>query len=96
MIEQTLKQRGYSDSDIAKINAVMMNPQAYQHALQTGNFEAAYAMTQPKEKSETYNLSEWFSSFCEKQPEDARGLSIAMSKFSRWIQSETDKKKPSE
>ncbi|MEG1695602.1 MAG: hypothetical protein RR282_00735 [Acinetobacter sp.] len=94
MIEQTLKQRGYSDSDIAKINAVMSNPQAYQHAVLTSDFDAAYAMTLPKEKSETYNLSEWFSSFVEKMPEDAKSLSIAMSKFARWIQSETDKKKP--
>lgn len=96
MSDLLLKQQGFSDSDIAKINTVMKHPQAYQHALQTGNFEEAYAMTQPKEKSEPYNLSEWFSSFCDKQPEDARSLSIAMSKFSRWIQSETDKKKPSE
>lgn len=96
MIEQTLKQQGYSDDNIRKIKAIMADKEAYEYALKTGNAEGAYAMIENKEKKEDHNLMEFFSSFSKEVPEDARSLSIALTKFSRWVQSQTDKNKASQ
>lgn len=92
LIEQAWRSQGYSESDIQKMLAVMNHPEAHKHALETKDFNAAYAMTLPKEESKI-DLNLWFSSFTEAQPEDAKSLSIALTKFSRYVQSEVDKKK---
>lgn len=70
---------------------IASNPEAQEYALKTSDLDGAFQMCQPKEKSEV-NLNEWFSSFVESQPEDAKSLSIAMTKFARFIQSSVDKK----
>ena len=89
-IEQTWKAQGYNDADIAKMSAVMSHPEACKYALETRDFEKAYQMTLPKEES-SINLNEWFGSFIESQPDDAKSLSIALTKFSRFVQSQVDK-----
>lgn len=94
-IEQLWRSQGHSDENIAKMKAVMNHPEALKHATNTGNFEQAYAMTLPKEKEQNHNLMEFFSSFASEMPEDAKSLSVALTKFSRWVQSQTDKTKPS-
>lgn len=94
LILQTWKAQGYSDDDIQKMSAVLNHPEAMNHAKNTGDFQAAYAMTLPKEEPKV-NLNEWFSSFATELPDDAKSLSIALTKFARFIQSEVDKKKPS-
>lgn len=96
MIEQTLRQQGYSDENIKKIMAIMADKEAYDYALKTGNAEGAYAMIENKEKKENHNLMEFFSSFSKEVPEDAKSLSIALTKFSRWVQSQTDKNQEKE
>lgn len=92
MLEQILKQQGYSDDNIAKIKVVMANQEAYQYAMNTGNFEAAYAMAVGEEKP-SLTLDEWFSSFLKEKPEDAEALSSGLTKFARYVQSMTDKGK---
>lgn len=92
MLEQILKQQGYSDDNIAKIKVVMSNQEAYQYAMTTGNFEAAYSMAIGKEKP-SLTLDEWFSSFLKERPEDAEALSNGLTKFARYVQSMTDKGK---
>ena len=92
MIEQVLKQQGYSDENIAKIKVVMSNQEAYQYAMSTGNFEAAYNMAVGGEKP-PISLDKWFSSFLQDSPEDAAALSTGLTKFARFVQSMTDKGK---
>lgn len=53
----------------------------------------AYDMTQPKEKEPQHNLLDFFSSFNDEHHEDAKSLSIALTKFARWVQSQSDKSK---
>lgn len=89
-IEQTWKAQGYNDADIAKMSAVMNHPDACKYALETRDFEKAYQMTLPKEESQI-NLNTWFSSFIDSEPDDAKSLSIALTKFARFIQSQVDK-----
>lgn len=91
-IEQTWRAQGYSDADIAKMSAVMNHPEACKHALETRNFDEAYQMTLPAEKEPQHNLLAFFSSFSEDCPDDAKSLSIALTKFARFVQSEVDKK----
>lgn len=93
--EQILKQQGWSDENIAKLHAISSNPQAYQHAMQTGDINSAYQMTLPKEKGPQHNLLEFFSSFTKDEPDDAKSLSIALTKFARYVQSQCDKLKDS-
>lgn len=95
--EQLLKQQGWSDDSIQKFKTISSNPEAYQHALKTGDLQGAFDMCQPKaeEKLESHNLVDFFGSFANELPEDAKSLSIALSKFSRWVQSQTDKNKES-
>lgn len=92
---ERLRILGCSDQHIAKAKAILDNPDAHAYAMRTGDFEGAYLMTLPKEKSEI-DLNEWFSSFTTEMPEDAKSLSIALTKFSRFVQSEVDKKKASQ
>lgn len=96
MIEQTLKQRGYTDDNIGKIMAVLNDKEAYEYAMRTGNVQGAYELVEKKGKPEVHNLNDWFSSFSGEAHEDAKALSIALTKFSRWVQSEVDKKKASQ
>lgn len=93
MSDDILKQHGFSEIEIAKINAVMGNQEAYQVAVSTGDFDRAYRMTQPKEKEQNHNLMEFFSSFSKDNPESAKELSIQLTKFARWVQSQTSKTK---
>lgn len=92
-IEQTWKVQGYSDTDIAKMSAVMNHPLACEHAIKTRDFETAYKMTLPIEKEPQRTMLEFFSSFCEVHPDDSKSLSIALTKFARFVQSEVDKDK---
>lgn len=92
-IEQLWRAHGISEQNIAKMKIIMDHPEALKHATDTGNFEQAYAMTFPKEKEQNHNLMEFFSSFANEMPEDAKSLSVALTKFSRWVQSQTDKQK---
>lgn len=94
--EQILKMQGWSDENINKLKAIKDNPEASNYASKTGDLEGAFKMTQPKEKLESHNLMDFFSSFANELPDDAKSLSIALSKFSRYVQSETDKRKPSD
>lgn len=91
--EQFLRQQGWSESDIEKLRVISTNPQAHQYALKTSDLNGAYNMCQPKaeEKPQLHNLNEWFSSFAGEFPEDAKSLSINLSKFARFVQSQTDK-----
>lgn len=91
--EQLLKMQGWSDENIAKLKVIVSNPEAYQYALKTGDLNAAFAMCQKKEKEPQHNLLEFFSSFSDAEPESAKELSIALTKFARYVQSEVDKKK---
>lgn len=91
--EQILKMQGWTDENIAKLQAITGNQEAYQYAMRTKDLNGAYEMTKPKEKEEKHNLLEFFSSFSDEHHEDAKSLSIALTKFARWVQSETDKKK---
>lgn len=93
--EQVLKMQGWSDENIAKLKAITNNPEAYQYALKTNDLNGAYEMCKPKEKEPQHNLLEFFSSFSDEHHEDAKSLSIALTKFARWVQSEVDKKKAS-
>lgn len=93
--EQILKNQGWSDENIAKLQAISSNPQAYNHAMQTGDINTAYQMTLQKEKPEVHNLNEWFGSFCKEDPDNAKSLSIALTKFARYVQSQCDKLKDS-
>lgn len=91
-IEATLKAQGITDEQIAMAKVVASNPEAQNYAMRTGDFAGAYAMCQPKEESKI-DLNSWFGSFVDAQPEDAKSLSIGLTKFARFIQSEVDKKK---
>lgn len=90
-IEQLWRSQGISDENIVKMKVVMNNPDALKHAIETKDFESAYAMTQPKEKEQNHNLMEFFSSFASEMPEDAKSISVSLTKFARWVQSQTDK-----
>lgn len=92
-LKQVLIAQGYSDENIQKINDVLIHPEAYRHAMRTGDFEKAYGMTQ--QDSKPFILSEWFSEFCKANPKDADELSKYLFKFSRWTQSQVDKNKSS-
>lgn len=96
-ITQMLAAQNYKPEEITMIVAVMNNPVAYQHAMTTGNFKAAYEMTLPvaEEKPEdlSIDLNTWFSSFAKEMPEDASALSASLTKFARYVQSVTDKSK---
>lgn len=92
--EDILRQQGWSDENIKKLIAIASNPEANQHAMRTGDINAAYQMTLPKEKDEGHTLVEFFSSFAKDMPEDAKSLSISLAKFSRYVQSQCDKNKP--
>lgn len=96
MVEQYLKERGYTDENIGKIMAVLNDKDAYQYALSTGDVQGAYDKLMNKEKPEVHNLNDWFSSFSKEVPEDAKSLSIALTKFARFVQSELDKNKASQ
>lgn len=91
--EQTLKMQGWSDENIGKLKVILNHPEAYQHALKTNDLNAAYDIAKPKEKEPQHNLLDFFSSFSNEHHEDAKSLSIALTKFSRWVQSQTDKSK---
>ena len=94
MLEQSLRQHKYSDEEIQKIKAVMSDPEAYQYAMQTGNFVAAYQMVLDKEKpTVSVSLDSWFSSFVRDKPEDAEALSVGLTKFARYVQSSVSKGK---
>lgn len=95
MLEQTLRQQGYSDENIARIKVVMADQEAYQYAMNTGNFEAAYKMATDKVKP-VISLDDWFSSFLKDKPEDAEALSVGLTKFARYVQSNVDKSKAPE
>lgn len=90
--EQLLKMQGWTDENIMRLKAIVGNPEAHQYAMKTNDLNGAFAMTQKKEES-GINLNEWFGSFSDAQHEDAKSLSIALTKFARFIQSEVDKKK---
>ena len=92
MLEQTLREQQYSEEEIQKIKAVMSDPEAYQYAMQTRNFVAAYQMVLDKEKP-TVSLDSWFSSFVRDKPEDAKALSVSLTKFARYVQSSVSKGK---
>lgn len=91
--EQVLKMQGWSDENIGKLREIANHPEAYQYALKTNDLNGAYEMCKPKEKEPQHNLLEFFSSFSNEHHEDAKSLSIALTKFSRFVQSEVDKKK---
>ena len=91
--EQILKMQGWTDENIAKLQAISSNPEAYQYAMRTNDLNGAYDMCKPKEKEPEHNLLEFFSSFSDTHHEDAQSLSIALTKFARHVQSEVDKKK---
>lgn len=93
-IEQTLKAQGCTEQQIEMAKIVGRNPEAYSYAMRTGDMAGAYAMCQPKKEESAIDLNKWFSSFSEAQHEDAKSLSIALTKFARFIQSEVDKNKP--
>ena len=94
--EQLLKMQGWSDENIAKLQAISNNQEAYQYAMRTNDLVGAYEMTKPKEKEQQHNLLEFFSSFSEENHEDAKSLSIALTKFARYVQSSIDKNKTSQ
>lgn len=87
--------QGWSDENITKLKEIANNPEAYQYALKTNDLNGAYEMCKPKEEEPQHNLLEFFSSFSNEHHEDAKSLSIALTKFSRFVQSEVDKKKAS-
>lgn len=89
--EQLLRQQGWTEENIEKLRVISNNPDAQQYALKTGDLKTAYEMASPKEKLEVHNLNEWFSSWAKESPEDSKSLSVALTKFSRFVQSETDK-----
>jgi hypothetical protein len=70
----------------------MADPEAYQLAMRTGNFESAYKLATDKVKP-VISLDEWFSSFLKDSPEDAESLSKGLTKFARYVQSHVDKSK---
>ena len=94
--EQILRMQGWSDENIEKLRVIANNQEAYQYALRTNDLTGAYKMTQPKEKEPSHNLMEFFSSFSTDEPESAKELSIVLTKFARWVQSEVDKNKASQ
>lgn len=94
-LSNTLKRQGYSDDNIQKINDVMCHPQAYKYAMSTGNFESAYAMVEAERKPQEHDLNEWFSQFAKSVPNDAKDLSVSLTKFARFVQSSVDKNQPS-
>lgn len=95
--EQILRQQGWSEDRIQKLKVISLNQEAHQYAMSTGDLDGAYKMCQPKaeEKLESHNLVDFFGSFAKELPDDAKSLSVALSKFSRWVQSQTDKNKES-
>lgn len=94
--EQILRMQGWSDENIAKLKAISSNKEAYDYAMRTQDLNGAYNMVQPKEKEQKHNLLDFFSSFSDAEPESAKELSIQLTKFSRWVQSQTDKNQEKE
>jgi len=94
--EQILRMQGWSEENIEKLRIIASNPEAYQYALRTNDLTGAYNMVVPKEKEQNHNLMEFFGSFSDEQPESAKELSIQLTKFARWVQSEVDKNKASQ
>jgi hypothetical protein len=94
-IEQTLRSQGCTEEQIAQAKVIIKNPDAYAYAMRTLDFAGAYEMCKPKEESQI-DLNEWFGLFVEAHPEDAKSLSIGLTKFARFVQSSVDKKKASQ
>lgn len=91
--EQILKMQGWSDANIAKLQSIMTNAEAYQYAMKTSDLEGAYKMTLPKEKDPSHDLVNFFKSYVAEFPDDAKNLSTALSEFATFVQLESDKEK---